>query len=56
MFRFWRRIFAVAIALGVVSRIVITFEMGPNWGIFAAERGAVIDPLRGMDYAVPWRR
>jgi hypothetical protein len=37
MFRFWRRIFAVGFAIGVVAGIVITFEMGLNWAIYAAQ-------------------
>lgn len=30
MFRFWKRIFAVGFALGVVAGTVITFELGLN--------------------------
>jgi cytochrome bd ubiquinol oxidase subunit I len=52
MFRFWRRIFAVGFALGVVSGIVITFEMGLNWGVFAAETGPIIGPIMGMEVAM----
>src|SRR6202012_5306265 len=36
MFRFWRRIFAVGFAIGVVAGIVVTFEFGLDWGVFAA--------------------
>ncbi|BDZ57694.1 hypothetical protein GCM10025872_13510 [Barrientosiimonas endolithica] len=32
IFRFWKRIFALGFALGVVSGTVITFEFGLNWG------------------------
>ncbi len=49
MFRFWRRIFAVGFALGVVAGIVITFEMGLNWGGFAAKTGAIIGPIIAME-------
>jgi cytochrome d ubiquinol oxidase subunit I len=49
MFRFWRRIFAVGFAIGVVAGIVITFEMGLNWGVFAARTGPVIGPIIGME-------
>lgn len=49
MFRFWRRIFAVGFAIGVVAGIVITFEMGLNWGIFAAQTGPIIAPIVGME-------
>ena len=49
MFRFWRRIFAVGFAIGVVAGIVITFEMGLNWGIYAAQTGPIIAPIIGME-------
>jgi cytochrome bd ubiquinol oxidase subunit I len=42
MFRFWRRIFAVGFALGVVSGIVLTFEFGLNWGSFAHDVGPIV--------------
>jgi cytochrome d ubiquinol oxidase subunit I len=49
MFRFWRRIFAVGFAIGVVAGAVITFEMGLNWGVYAAKTGPVIGPIIGME-------
>jgi cytochrome d ubiquinol oxidase subunit I len=49
MFRFWRRIFAVGFAIGVVAGIVITFQMGLNWGVFAAQTGPIIAPIIGME-------
>lgn len=49
MFRFWKRIFAVGFALGVVAGAVITFEFGLNWGVFAAKTGLVIAPIIGME-------
>jgi len=49
MFRFWRRIFAVGFAIGVVAGIVSTFEMGLNWGIYAAKTGPIIGPIVGME-------
>ncbi len=49
LFRFWRRIFAVGFALGVVAGIVITFEMGLNWGGYAALTGPIIGPIIGME-------
>ncbi|MFI7067200.1 cytochrome ubiquinol oxidase subunit I [Kribbella sp. NPDC050124] len=49
MFRFWRRVFAVGFAIGVVAGIVITFEMGLNWGGYAARTGPIIGPIIGME-------
>jgi hypothetical protein len=49
MFRFWRRIFAVGFAIGVVAGAVLTFDMGLNWGPYAAKTGPVIGPIIGME-------
>jgi cytochrome bd ubiquinol oxidase subunit I len=49
MFRFWRRIFAVGFAIGVISGIVMTFEMGLNWGVFASRTGPIIGPIIAME-------
>jgi cytochrome d ubiquinol oxidase subunit I len=45
MFRFWRKIFAVGFALGIVAGIVLTFELGMNWGNYAQAVGPVVGPL-----------
>jgi cytochrome bd ubiquinol oxidase subunit I len=42
MFRFWRRIFGIGFAIGVVSGIVLTFEFGLNWGRFAHDVGPIV--------------
>jgi cytochrome d ubiquinol oxidase subunit I len=49
IYRFWKRIFAVGFALGVVAGAVITFELGLNWGPFANATGPVIAPIIGME-------
>jgi cytochrome bd ubiquinol oxidase subunit I len=49
MFRFWRRLFAVGFAIGVVSGIVVTFEFGLDWGVFAAKAGPIQGTLLGME-------
>jgi cytochrome bd ubiquinol oxidase subunit I len=49
MFRFWRRIFGIGFALGVVSGIVLTFEFGLNWGRFAHDVGPIVGPIVGME-------
>jgi cytochrome bd ubiquinol oxidase subunit I len=49
MFRFWRRLFAVGFAIGVVTGIVVTFEFGLDWGVFAAKAGPIQGPLLGME-------
>lgn len=49
IFQFWKRIFAVGFAIGVVAGIVITFEFGLNWGRYAADTGPIIAPIIGME-------
>lgn len=49
MFQFWRRIFAVGFAIGVVAGNVLAFQLGLNWGVFAAKAGPIQGPLLGME-------
>jgi cytochrome d ubiquinol oxidase subunit I len=49
MFRFWRKIFAVAFTLGVVSGIVLTFEFGLNWGPYAHDVGPIVGVMILME-------
>jgi cytochrome d ubiquinol oxidase subunit I len=45
MFRFWRKIFAIGFALGIVAGIVLTFELGLNWGNYARAVGPILGPI-----------
>jgi len=47
--RFWTRIFAVSFAMGVVSGIVLSYELGTNWSRFSVATGNVIGPLAGYE-------
>jgi cytochrome bd ubiquinol oxidase subunit I len=49
MFRFWRRIFGIGFAIGVVSGIVLTFEFGLNWAPFARDVGPIIGVIIAME-------
>jgi cytochrome d ubiquinol oxidase subunit I len=49
MFRFWRGIFAIGFALGVVAGIVMTFEFGLNWGRFAHDVGPILGVIIAME-------
>jgi hypothetical protein len=49
MFRFWRRIFWIGFALGVVSGIVLTFEFALNWGRFAHDVGPIVGVIIAME-------
>ncbi len=43
--RFWIRIFALGFAMGVVTGIVLEYQIGANWSRFAAITGNVLGPL-----------
>ena len=35
VFRYWLKVFAVTFAMGVVSGIVLSYQFGTNWSVFA---------------------
>lgn len=47
--RFWTTIFAVSFAMGVVSGLVLSYQMGTNWSGFSVAVGNVIGPLIGYE-------
>ena len=49
LFNHWKKIFAVAFAMGVVSGIVMSYEFGTNWSVFSDKAGPVIGPLMGYE-------
>jgi cytochrome d ubiquinol oxidase subunit I len=47
--RFWTKIFAVSFAMGVVSGIVLSYQLGTNWSRFSEVIGNTIGPLMGYE-------
>src|SRR5690348_4302919 len=47
--RFWTKIFAVSFAMGVVSGIVLSYQLGTNWSRFSVIVGNVVGPLIGYE-------
>jgi len=47
--RFWTKIFAVSFAMGVVSGLVLSYQIGTNWARFSTVTGNVIGPLMGYE-------
>src|SRR6202789_2692615 len=45
LFEFWLKIFGVAFGLGVVSGVVLAFEMGMNWSRLSEASGPIQGPL-----------
>ncbi len=49
LFDYWKKIFAVAFAMGVVSGIVMSYQFGTNWSAFADKTGPVLGPLMAYE-------
>ena len=45
VFEFWLKIFGIAFGLGVVSGMVMAFELGTNWSEFSRVSGPIQGPL-----------
>ena len=45
LFDYWKKIFAVAFGMGVVSGIVMSYQFGTNWSVFSDKTGPVLGPL-----------
>jgi cytochrome d ubiquinol oxidase subunit I len=43
--RFWIRLFALGFVMGVVTGVVLSFEIGANWSAFSHITGNVVGPL-----------
>jgi cytochrome d ubiquinol oxidase subunit I len=44
-YKYWLKIFAMIFAIGVVSGLVMAYEIGANWGGYADKVGPVLGPL-----------
>jgi cytochrome d ubiquinol oxidase subunit I len=49
LFHYWKKIFAITFAMGVVSGLVMSYQFGTNWSVFADKAGPVIGPLMGYE-------
>ncbi|WP_050605900.1 cytochrome ubiquinol oxidase subunit I [Ruegeria sp. 6PALISEP08] len=49
LFNYWKKIFAVGFAMGVVSGIVMSYQFGTNWSTFSDTAGPVIGPLMAYE-------
>src|SRR5262245_39587716 len=47
--RFWTKIFAVSFAMGVVSGIVMSYQLGTNWSTYSRVLGNILGPLLGYE-------
>ncbi len=49
LYFFWVKIFAIAFGMGVVSGVVMSYQFGTNWSVFADKTGSVLGPLLGFE-------
>jgi cytochrome d ubiquinol oxidase subunit I len=49
IYRMWVKIFAVTFGMGVVSGVVLSFQFGTNWAVFADTGGNILGPLLGYE-------
>jgi cytochrome d ubiquinol oxidase subunit I len=49
LFLYWAKIFAVSFGMGVVSGVVLSYEIGTNWSGLTAVAGNILGPLLGYE-------
>jgi cytochrome d ubiquinol oxidase subunit I len=49
LFRIWVKAFALTFGMGVVSGIVLSYEFGTNWSVFADRTGPILGPVIGYE-------
>ncbi|MGV6840659.1 MAG: cytochrome ubiquinol oxidase subunit I [Planktomarina sp.] len=49
LFNYWKKIFAVAFAMGVVTGIVMSYQFGTNWSVFSDKTGPILGPLMAYE-------
>lgn len=52
LWRYWSKIFALNVAMGVVTGVVMEFSFGTNWSGLASRTGAVLGPMLYMEVLV----
>ena len=49
LFTYWIKIFAVTFAMGVVSGLVMSYQFGTNWAVYADKTGPVLGPMMAYE-------
>jgi cytochrome d ubiquinol oxidase subunit I len=49
LYDFWLKLFAISFGMGVVSGVVLSYQIGTNWSGFSAATGNVLGPLLGYE-------
>jgi len=49
LYMFWLKVFAISFGMGVVTGVVLSYELGTNWSAFSAAASPVIGPLLAFE-------
>lgn len=49
LFKYWLKPFALTFGMGVVSGVVMAYQIGTNWSVFADKTGPVLGPLMAYE-------
>ncbi|ACG79607.1 cytochrome d ubiquinol oxidase subunit I [Phenylobacterium zucineum HLK1] len=49
LYLFWVKIFAISFGMGVVSGVVMSYQLGTNWSVFSTIASPVIGPLLAFE-------
>src|SRR5580700_2777673 len=49
LYRYWIKIFYIVFAMGVVSGIVMSYQVGTNWSVFSDKAGPILGPLMAYE-------
>src|SRR6195952_4073244 len=49
LFNYWLKIFSVAFGMGVVSGVVMSYQFGTNWSVYADKTGPVLGPMMAYE-------
>ena len=49
LFKYWLKVFALSFGMGVVSGVVMAYQFGTNWSVFADRTGPVLGPLMAYE-------
>ena len=49
LYKYWIKIFSVTFGMGVVSGLVMSYQFGSNWSVFADKAGPIVGPLMAYE-------
>src|SRR4029077_19437509 len=49
LLKYWLKIFALTFGMGVVSGLVMSYQFGTNWSVFADRAGPIVGPLMAYE-------